>query len=99
MNLALPIFNRERFDVELGMFYQNGSRASPSWLLSFYVIMALGCVSNPAEESVTVRGANEAQSLELFRTGCRNIPTVLFCNRDLGGVQALLVTVSLHHSG
>lgn len=90
----MPIFSRERFDVELDMFYQNGSRASPAWLLSFYTILALGCLGNPLEEPTAVRQANEVQALELFRTGCKNISKVLFFNRDISGIQALLATVS-----
>lgn len=81
------------------MFYQNGSRASPAWLLAFYVILALGCISNPAEEPAAARAANEAQALAFFRTGCRSIPTVLFCNRDICGIQALLAAVSLTVNG
>lgn len=94
VNCATPIFDREAFDVELHTFYQPGSRPSAAWLLSFYMILALGCISEPCEESVVLRTANQAEALSFFRAGCGLIPIVLFCNRDISGVQALLATVT-----
>lgn len=76
------------------MFYQNGSCPSPAWLLAFYMILALGCISEPSEESVAVRTASQTQALSFFWAGFRNMAGVLFCNHDISGVQALLATVS-----
>jgi hypothetical protein len=75
------------------MFLQNGHRASPSWLISLHTILALSLLSNPVDEPVAERKAAEKTALALFRTGCRHVPKVLFCNRDISGVQALLATV------
>lgn len=75
------------------MFQQNGHRASPSWLISLHTILALSLLSNPVNEPVAERKAAEKTALALFRTGCRHVPKVLFCNRDISGVQALLVAI------
>ncbi|KAL0640681.1 hypothetical protein Q9L58_000352 [Maublancomyces gigas] len=93
VNCATPIFDRETFDAELCTFYQPGSRPSAAWMLAFYMILALGCISEPREESVVLRTANQAEALSFFHAGSRLIPAVLFCNRDICGVQALLATV------
>lgn len=75
------------------MFQQNGHRASPSWLISLHSILALALLFNPVNEPVAERKAAEKTGLALFRTGCRHVPKVLFCNRDISGMQALLVTI------
>lgn len=94
VNCAWPIFDRARFTAELEQSYQPGSRPPPAWNLAFYMVLALGCVSDPAEEPTAVRNASQERALSYFRTGCRLLPSVLFCNRDIIGMQALLATVS-----
>ncbi|KAH8152327.1 uncharacterized protein LAJ45_03754 [Morchella importuna] len=93
INCVIPIFSRSRFSTELAMFQQNGHRASPSWLISLHSILALALLFNPVNEPVAERKAAEKTGLALFRTGCRHVPKVLFCNRDISGMQALLVTI------
>lgn len=94
VNCAYPIFDYARFTAELALFYEPGSRPSPAWQLSFYMVLALGCISTPTKEPAAACIAAQAQALSFFRAGCRLLPMVLFCNRELSSVQALLATVS-----
>ncbi|RPA93465.1 hypothetical protein L873DRAFT_1847231 [Choiromyces venosus 120613-1] len=93
MNPWLPIYDRDQFLSELDYFYEHGEKAPPAWILSLNMIIAMGCRSTATQPSKEQWESEEKESWLYFRNACNGIPLVLFTNRDISAVQALLAMI------